>query len=377
VRLPVTVAKVRRDLGALTRAYLQQSSAMSYEALRVRQDPPWANIAFGAGGIAYARLRTAGSVRELDEAERWLTAAARSARRRGAFLGSKANVDIGCSVLYGATGLHHLAVLLAHARGDARRFDHAVVRMVAHARRRRRGSAELVCGVAGQLSAARILYRQTGDERLRALADDLAHGLLERAHARGHGWLRLPNLALAHGRAGIFHALLAWSIAVGYELPPWLFGALSELAGDIEARSTMGVLGSAEPSILHGSWCNGAAGLVLLWAKAYECTGDIAHLRQARAAAQFTWTCGDEAGGDLCCGHGGRAYAFLAMDRVAPGAGWFERACEAAARAARALTLSNGMWPNGLSKGYPGLVCLANDLLRRPRARAGFPLVEG
>jgi hypothetical protein len=43
--------------------------------------------------------------------------------------------------------------------------------------------------------------------------------------------------------------------------------------------------------------------------------------------------------------------------------------------AARATRQLRGPWPNGLLKGYTGIVCLALDLARERQPR-GFPLVE-
>ena len=79
------------------------------------------------------------------------------------------------------------------------------------------------------------------------------------------------------------------------------------------------------------------------------------------------------AGGDLCCGLAGRAYAALAVARVLPREGLRARALELAVAAVDQM---RGRWPNGLLKGYPGVVCLAVDLLDEKHPR-GFPLVEG
>ena len=116
---------------------------------------------------------------------------------------------------------------------------------------------------------------------------------------------------------------------------------------------------------------------MLLWAKAYEQTGEATYLKLARANASAALAGVPCANGDLCCGAGGRAYAFLAMDRIERSAEWYDRAVSFAEHAALVTLRTGGPWPYGLYKGRPGLVCLYRDLTCEPHERAGFPLVEG
>lgn len=365
------VKDVRRaQLQRVCRAYLHQSRALTYRELCTSQDPPWASIAFGAAGIATAQWR---SGRSVASAQRWLTAASRASRARGAFwspaLGTERARD---SLYYGADGLSFLRVLIA-SRGDRRELR----AFLARCRRCLGGPSELLFGVAGYLTSLLILYRRVREPRVLQVADELAYDLLERAGGR-RGWARAPRLAFAHGRAGTFHALLTWSLVGGRQLPAEIVSELARLADDVARGGTKGASSPDSPSTARQrSWCNGAAGLVLLWARAYEHTPDVMYLRHARDAARFTLTYIDDAPGDLCCGLAGRAYALLAMDRIAPGRGWFEHADAMASHAATAMLDACGPWPNGLYKGYPGLACLARDLSARAGARAGFPLVEG
>jgi serine/threonine-protein kinase len=193
------------------------------------------------------------------------------------------------------------------------------------------------------------------------------------------GWTRGPNLGFAHGRAGIFHALLSWSIACGRALPTAFARHLDRLAADVERTGTMGAPRAQLPgqgAALARSWCNGAAGLALLWARAYEHAPRAAYLGRARAAATFVLDEVAGAPGHLCCGLAGRAYALLAMERIEPGR-WIARAEAMAAAATTAVLAQRSAWPNGLLTGYPGLVCLARELDAAPADRIGFPLVEG
>ncbi|HVJ92987.1 MAG TPA: lanthionine synthetase LanC family protein [Labilithrix sp.] len=356
------------ELHQVSRAYLRQTRALSYRELCANQDAPWASIAFGAAGIAAAHWR---SGRGVEIAQRWLTEAARGSRTRGAFWNPNfENESAGPSLYYGADGIQLLRLLAR--RGD----DRALRAFLARCRRCRGGPSELLQGVAGYLTALVVLYRISREPRVLEVADELAHDLLERAGGR-RGWARAPKVGFAHGRAGTLHALLGWSLVGGRELPAELFGHLARLADDVEAMGAPSSSGGPWSKTLERSWCNGAAGLVLLWTRAYEHTSDAKYLRRARDAARSLLTYTTGAPGDLCCGLGGRAYALLAMDRIAPGRGWFDRALAMASGAAAAMLEGCGPWPNGLFKGYPGLVCLTRDLSEAPTDRIGFPLVDG
>lgn len=359
------------ELLRLCRTYLHQTRGLTYRELRANQAAPWASIGFGAAGIATAQWRAGRSV---STAKRWLTAASRASRARGAFWSPTLGPQVaGRSLYYGADGLPFLRLLIAGTDGRGLRA------FLARCRRCRGGPSELVQGVAGHLTALVLLYRRMPEARVLEVADELAHDLLERASGR-RGWAHAPRLAFAHGRAGTFHALLSWSLVGARQLPAELFDDIARLADDVARGGTHGASSptSDPPSpARQRSWCNGAAGFALLWARAYEHTRDVVYLRHAREAARVTLTHVDGAPADLCCGLAGRAYALLAMDRIAPDRDWFERACAMASRAATVMLGECGPWPNGLYKGYPGLACLRHDLSTPPAARAGFPLVEG
>lgn len=359
---------------------------MSYRELRRRQRAPWASIACGAAGVAAAfwlSARGRHGAQNRTQARRWLVAASRGSRTRDALeLPGSGEASVAGSLYYGADGIQFLRLAVAHAAaaGDNTRgaFDRSLRSFVERCRGRRSGPSELVHGVAGYLTALVLLYRATGDARILGVADELAHDLLERAGG-GAGWARSPHLGFAHGRAGISHALLGWSALPDRELPAAFFRHLDRLARDLRQRGMAGALGSSDATgrALERSWCNGASGHVLHWARAYERTSDATYLREARAAARLVSTRTDATPGNLCCGLGGRAYALLAMDRIEPERGWLERAIAMGCLAASAMVDGSGPWPNGLYKGYPGLVCLEHELAADRADRVGFPLVEG
>jgi Lanthionine synthetase C-like protein len=119
------------------------------------------------------------------------------------------------------------------------------------------------------------------------------------------------------------------------------------------------------------TWCHGTPGLTLLWAKAYEVSGDEKYLNIARA-------CGldilkkPQGFSHICCGLAGQAYALLALSRIDGAKRWKSRAQRIALEAER---LDAGeIWDKALWKGRSGLLCVATDVLNN---HSGFPCIEG
>ncbi len=364
-----------RYLRAFVRAWVDEIAPLSYADLAARQGPPFASVPFGAAGVAYALLRAGralGDEAVVARGRAWVGDALRFARtKQGLRLPGGGAAEVAPSLVYGLGGVRHVAVLLARAGGDAAEVSKGVGGLLRSFRRGGRRPDEFLFGTAGHLASSLLLFEATGDRRLRALAAEQVRPLLGSPRARP-AWTRGADLSFAHGRAGIAHALLGWHRSEGREVPGWLADELARLARESVAWARERRRRPRAAAMMR-SWCNGAAGLTLLWARSYEQTGDARFLRLARAGARRSATAMAAAGGDLCCGLAGRGYAALAAERVAPGAGHRD---DAAALAVRAVDQMGGAWPNGLLKGYPGLVCLAVDLAfeREPK---GFPLAEG
>lgn len=359
--------RVYSALNRIATAYVGQVRSLSYATLRATQDPPWATVACGAAGVAAALVHARSGVRAREEASRWLRAAGRDAGRPGALWSPEVTRDDPKSLYYSEDGIGFLRLLL-HSSQDVRP-SRASLAFFARCRDAIGGPVELLQGAAGYLTALVLLHRRAPDTRALECADALAKDMLARVGA----WSHTGSPTFAHGQAGAFHALLLWSIETARALPAPLEEALEHFADEA----------AATPAPRHAmdlSWCNGAAGMALVWTKAYAATRERRYLRLARRDARRLSSGVRGASGDLCCGFAGRAYALLALHAVDPNPDWLTRATDLGERAAHAMVKSAGAWPNGLFKGFPGLVCLARDLdtARRGRhAHVGFPLVEG
>ncbi len=358
---------------SIARAYLEAARQLSYADLEKNQGPPWASLPFGATGMALAMLRAPSRLRRVSDRE-WVAALLRTAaldrHRWGAFERSDLPfVAVERSFYYGLGALH----LTRLQAGQAHKKP-ALVNLLASVAAARGAKPELLLGAAGHLTGLTIAWNATHDTSASTACDGLARLLLCEARGR-EGWARVKWLGLAHGRAGPFFALLGWSKLPGRELPAWFCGELERLADDTVADPT---LGAPQGRTLHKSWCNGFAGMALLWSRAYECTSYARFLSCARqAASRIAEPDSEQYPGSLCCGLAGRSYGLLAVDRVDPAGDWVRHARSIALAAVEAMIANGGEWPNGLYRGFPGLVCLVADLARRPSLRLGFPLVEG
>lgn len=362
-----------RKLDAFARLYLEQARAMTYAQLAERQEPPVGSLALGAAGLAYFFWRAARRCRNdalLEDAARWLHAVARAPGDPFLIpeLGPRVIRD---SVYFGPDGLLFAQILVAHARGE--RADAAARLFRARCCALAGAPSELLFGAAGYLASAQHLWEETGDTRFRAAAEDVAAALLRR-QAR---WSRLPARGLAHGRAGVLRTLLRWSRnAAGRarggcdDTVRVLSAPLARLAEEGAGRLRRARATPAAEAALSRTWCDGAAGMALLWAEAYAHEHDPRYAALARACGRELLRGIRGTGADLCCGHAGRGYALLAVADIDGRASWREAAQQAAVRAMR----GGGPWPNGILKGYPGAALLAWDVHRRGDA-AAFPLI--
>ncbi|HWO08077.1 MAG TPA: lanthionine synthetase LanC family protein, partial [Polyangiaceae bacterium] len=314
------MSHAEQPLRAFVRAWLAEVEQLEYSHLRQLQEPPYASLPFGAAGIAYALLRAGlalGDGRLLERGDRWAAAAASHARARSALLRSELDpVTVRGSLVYGIDGILLVLTLLAAARNDVAACRARVAAFVRSVRRAPARPSELLFGSAGHLLATLTLLKATGDARLADLARE--HGRKLAAPEAGRDrpvWTRSPDVSFAHGRAGVVFALLRLRRALGVALPPWFGAELERLTQAPPHARNLSERGATLPQ----SWCNGAAGTTLLWAAAHEDERHPRFLRLARASLRRCLRAPGAAGGDLCCGLTGRAYAALAMCRVAPG----------------------------------------------------------
>lgn len=345
-------AQPRAPRVTLLRAYID-SFVEAVEHTRYReldgfQPAPWASLAHGGGGTAYALQRLGRD----KSALRW-TSESLADRRTGAYDWDDYGFG-GNKHMYGRSGVMWVRSLIA-----GKTQNDAIAGFCRYARTK--AEPEFVGGLSGTLTAAAILYARTGDARVRATGDHAAKRL-ERSvkRRRKKPWEPIDAVGFAHFWPGILYGLLAWTQVTGAPVPEYLASALRDLVA-------MWSVDVVRVKHLHGSWCNGLSGVILLWTKAFEATGDQT-FRDAALAAGKALPSAQSVGYDLCCGTTGAGWSAMELERIDPGHGWREQAGRYIASAVKEPLFK---WPSGLLRGHPGLVCLADDLVAdKPR---GFP----
>ncbi|MCX5746917.1 MAG: hypothetical protein NT062_30980 [Proteobacteria bacterium] len=343
-------------LAALIDGWVSLAALLSYRDLQQDQRPPWASLSHGAAGNAYALWYVATRQDRPDAwkaAGRWWRFAVRGADRRSGFRSAAyRGIPLRASVAFGRPGLQVVEALLSHPKPIASR--RALTTLGAIFDQAGEVPAEFMVGLAGELTAALQIARCTGSDEMAAVADRLGDRLLAAASIP----IPIPINGFAHGRVGVQHALLSWCEQTRRVPPAALVAALVAPTDD-EIISHAGTL--------PGSWCNGLAGFLMLWVKAYELTRDDAWRTRAVACARTLATL-PSVDGTLCCGDGGRAYALLALARIDDREDWRGQALAACTQRLAEIPA------HGVLRGLPGIVCLAVDLITPGRAR--FPLVE-
>lgn len=331
--------RVFRDYLDLYRGALRETR---YAELRTLQPAPFASLGHGGAGTAYALWRLG----ETRRAKAWIAAAL--ADRGAAAYDPEILADARRpSLMFGRPGGQWVAAMIAPA--ETGRYLRAI---------RTLPLDEHASGAAGHLLAACVLRRRASDVALARMIDRLGARLVTALRARVDApWTARDAMGFAHGWVGICYAILAWAPP-----EPWIVDAVVALAARWAPDDTLGPFAT--------SWCNGAAGALLLWTKAFSVTGVPAFVDVARRTARAALD-GRGANQSLCCGHIGAAFALLALERVDPRRGW---RAEARALAAEVIAAPRFAYPNGLFQGHPGLACLALDLVDEPR---GFPAIEG
>jgi eukaryotic-like serine/threonine-protein kinase len=349
-------------------------------------EAPTASVNLGAAGLAYGALRIAAARDDaelLALAERWSARAATSASTPEGFENAELDVSADgfgrASLHHSSVGVHCVDALVAHARGDEPGRELAIERF-ADAVRTPSPHLDVAFGAAGALLGAALLHEAAPTARaVVAAGDELAAALLDATSEP------IPvsagsserSLGAAHGWAGFLYALLRWSEALGLPAPPEVRGRLDELAAlgvplgrGLRWPREAGLPAGENP--LVAAWCNGAAGHVHLWLAAERAFGEPRFASLAEAAA---WTACDApiAGGDLCCGAAGRAYALLAVHRQLGGGSWLERAAALTERAAHGVR-RDCLRRDSLYKGEVGVAALAAELDRPDWA--AMPLFE-
>lgn len=292
-----------------------------------KMEKPRAPITAGAAGIALFLAEVArtsdGAVRKrmAERALAWITAAEQTLRHPRTAYGfprAYSRTFGGAGVFHGRAGVHAVAARVASMRGDEGSLHGAALQFVRTwglACARKDFPTETFFGFAGFIHAARDF-----EAHARALGSQLAESVCSvgrDAHARvfdslgrmaGRPLPPLMSLGYAHGLAGELDAALAWNPRPSQTVAALLDQLLAHSVAEGELAAWPTRVGDETAGPLWPSWCNGIAGHVYLWCRAYEVFRDERYLTAARLAAQTTAAL-HPANPSVCCGTAGQAFA--------------------------------------------------------------------
>lgn len=372
---------------------LLSDSAAGGPLLRAGLPPPSVSINYGSAGLAYALCRIASATDDgelLAVADLWADRAINEILAPGAFTHDRFEVapdDISsASLFHGPAGTYAVAALVADTRDDASTTREAV-RHFTEVSCHRGKPIDLTLGWTGALLGCALLAERFDDKNLRAAGQKLLKDLwreIDGYAAIGEG-TELTLLGVAHGWAGLLYTTLTWCAVSGTPPPSSFERRLEELAALAEPAGRgfqwkCDALRTMVAPYLPG-WCNGSAGHVFLWTRAYQLTGNARHFELAEGAAWHTWET-KIANISLCCGMAGQGYALLNFYRHSSDDAWLRRAKQIVRSAAllaeatptRAKSDSPDTRPTSLYKGVAGLAVLAADVELPQHAR--MPMFE-
>lgn len=307
--------------------------------------PPSASIFFGAAGLAYSALRAAIFLKEpqlLPDAE-YMSLCARIWMNEGPEGALAPHLNM-TDESFGANGLLHqsegiamIEALLAHTMGNAGALYHAYQRYIT-AIHKTRLPAEFSTGRAGLLNGVHQLsYLVAPNDELIQIGGEIASDILSELESFPKIEVSPIQFAgFAHGWAGILYPLLAWGQSYNESIINRVLPFLEQME-QFRIKSPLGAFwpcrfDQAYELGDHGSWCNGSAGFVLLWTKAFEVTHNVKWLQLAEEAGRHA-ALHPHKGASLCCGLPGRTFALAHLYRATGSQEWIDYASRCVERA--------------------------------------------
>jgi len=354
--------------------YVDRVKNLSFEQFEASQEPPHLNLARGSAGVAYALLHASKRLNDPDLlplARRWVDWSLAQSGKPDAFAACVfEGAIVNAGLFYGMAGLHYVDALVAGAMHDNARVTNALGAWQALPAPPHSILHDVMSGGAGRLLGITRLKLEFPNSPLDATSNYLYALLCDTRPSE------VTRLGMAHGLGGYYFSLLEWATLSGDALPSWFWPDLDLLIEDAEwsGPTAKWPVERGAPTESHRymhTWCNGAPGLALLWARAYETTAETRFLELAGGCGRHVLAAVPYLS-HLCCGKAGAAYALLALSRIEPDEPWKSFALELAARAIRHERLDSRN--ESLLEGRAGLLCLALDVLD-PRP-SYFPCVE-
>ncbi|MBD3178336.1 MAG: hypothetical protein GF417_01320 [Candidatus Latescibacteria bacterium] len=356
---------------------LEKLADIDIDNFKMIHRPPYRSMNSGATGIPYAFWKAACVLSEprwLHLGRFWIEKVLSMPEDSPEYelpeeKGVTARLDVDNSLYHGNRGIYFVQNLIACAQNDNQNINRSLNNLSKPETRAHR-MEDVLQGRPGRLIADAILYRENGNQFLLRHGNELADSLLDSAfkYDREVPWGNNHLLGMAHGRGGIYYSLILWASQTGYLLPGWFEEETLKFArsGIEQEKGISFPIDERRPDNYMDSWCNGAPGLIHLWASAYELFGQKEFLDTARKSGEYCVMKQKYTLGHLCCGSAGASYGLLALYRIDPDPFWLKQAERFALMAEKSRFIS--IYPFGLYTGLSGYVCLLLDINRPDKA---------
>jgi hypothetical protein len=357
-----------------------------------KMEKPRAPITAGAAGVAlvlaeFARADGGASrKRAADQAHAWMNATGRALRHPRTAFGFPGHSFESCfgglSVFHGRAGVHTVAARVAAVRRDMEALRGAALGFINTWRAacaRADFPTEVFFGSAGFIHGARDFDAHA--DALGPVLSERVRSVGSEAHARvGESFAHLArrslpqgtSLGYAHGLAGELDAALAWDPRPSRVVAAVLDQLLALAVVEDELAAWPARVGEEVGGPLWATWCNGMAGHVYLWSRAYEVFRDERYRIAARLSAQTTAALHPSAP-IVCCGTAGQAYALHRYYRLT-GDPKYRRLAVARARRACAQATANRESKLTYFGGLSGIAHLAFTI--HARRTPCLPLID-
>ncbi len=355
-----------------------------FEDFHKFQNPPWRSLNSGATGIAYTFWKAACQWDDpwwLGNARLWIDKIADSPRDDSSIKlpemkDGPIHIEIEDSLYHGNRGVHLVQALVACSQTDLPVYRRSRDELTSPPRRYLE-IQDLLQGLPGLLMGYSLLYHHTGDKCIMERGKHLYRKLLDTA-GRAPGetpWGNNHFMGIAHGRGGIYYALLFWARLTGTPIPSWIKEQVIRhaRAGVEEEHGIRWPIHDRGNQHFMDSWCHGAPGLLHLWALAYRLFRDDFFLETARRTGDYLICRKDYRLGHICCGAAGASYALLTLHGADPEGPWLEYARRFALMAERGGLIHN--YSLSLYSGLAGIVCLMLDMANPEEAAQ--PVFQG
>lgn len=354
------------------------------------EEPLPCSIYYGGAGIAFSYLKMALLKQDaelLHAADIWISYAQDFSLKDQNLTCKEINVDRAVhnlpSLCHGKLGVKVVDACIANARGDFA-SERNIIEEIVRIEHQDTECLDPSYGLASLLTACSSLLELRRDESISE--SQILIDMGENIYTKLSDFItNCPTMdvekdirytGMAHGWAGILFAILRWCLSVKNDVPDFVYERVNQLKSLSLVDSKCAKIfrtNSCKKNDFFAGWCNGDAGIALLFAKLFEITQDESYLEDASKYIRGVDKNATYLASDICCGLAGQGFVELILYRLTGDHRWKKDAAESQLIASKGI-IHRSVKRNSLFKGKVG-VDLLNFYLKYPQ-KVRFPIFE-